>query len=78
MSPLVPTNLRFEKLAESRGQGLNWDAPEIALDGDSASKYVIYQFEDLNPQEEDFQNPSNIWKVQNRNYSSLDKSDQAS
>jgi uncharacterized lipoprotein YddW (UPF0748 family) len=43
--PNPPQNLRFERLAGTGAAGLRWDIPNIASDGDTASRYVVYRFD---------------------------------
>lgn len=76
--PNSPVNLRFEPLTDIRGDGIIWDTPEISSDGDLASMYVVYQIDNLNIQPNDLENPENIWKVLNTNYTTLDASDKIS
>lgn len=56
-------NLRFEKLSNGQG-GLIWDLPQIASDGDSASRYVVYRFDSSIIQPMDLENPSNILNIE--------------
>ncbi|PID59439.1 MAG: hypothetical protein CR986_06090 [Ignavibacteriae bacterium] len=65
--PNVPTNLRYEKLAGQRGNGLVWDRPNLAADNDSASMYVVYELQNNTPQQSDFDNPANISKITSGN-----------
>jgi hypothetical protein len=43
--PNPPHNLRFERIAGTGTAGLRWDAPNFAADGDTASRYVVYRFD---------------------------------
>ncbi len=63
--PLVPQNLRFEALNISRGDGLIWDTPQLASDGDSASRYILYNFDKIVVDENDINDSKNIFRVQN-------------
>ncbi len=56
-------NLRFERLANGQG-GLLWDLPQIAGDGDSASRYVVYRFDHLNVQADELDNSANIINIE--------------
>jgi hypothetical protein len=46
-----------------------WDLPEIASDGDSASRYVVYRFESSNIQPADLDDPANILNVEGSRFS---------
>lgn len=43
--PNPPQNLKFERLAGTGTAGLRWDTPNFASDGDTASRYVVYRFD---------------------------------
>ncbi|MCI0692812.1 family 10 glycosylhydrolase [candidate division KSB1 bacterium] len=43
--PNPPQNLRFERIAGTGAAGLRWDLPNMASDGDTASRYVVYRFD---------------------------------
>ena len=43
--PNPPQNLRFERIAGTGAAGLHWDVPNMASDGDTASRYVVYRFD---------------------------------
>ncbi|MCW8849315.1 MAG: T9SS type A sorting domain-containing protein, partial [Melioribacteraceae bacterium] len=75
ISPLTPNNLRFEALTNARGEGLIWDTPLSAADGDSASMYVVYQLDNNIASEDDIADPANIWKIQKNQSAMLNKSD---
>ena len=62
VNPNPPQNLRFERLANGQG-GLLWDLPQIAGDGDSAKRYVVYRFDTSNIQPSDLNNSANILDV---------------
>ena len=66
--PNPPQNLRFERLANGQG-GLHWDLPQIASDGDSASRYVIYRFDHSNIQVMELDYPENILNVEGNRFS---------
>jgi uncharacterized lipoprotein YddW (UPF0748 family) len=42
--PNPPQNLSFKRIAGTGTAGLRWDAPYFASDGDTASRYVVYRF----------------------------------
>ncbi len=63
VNPNPPQNLRFERLANGQG-GLHWDLPQIASDGDSASRYVVYRFDNPNILPADLENSANILNVE--------------
>jgi uncharacterized lipoprotein YddW (UPF0748 family) len=63
VEPNEPFNVNYERLPGQAIAGLTWDLPNTAADGDSASRYVVYRFEDSNIQPEDFDDPANIFDV---------------
>ena len=63
--PLEPRDLRFDALKNSRGDGLIWETPQLASDGDSASRYILYNFDNLLVDENDINDSKNIFRVQN-------------
>ena len=63
LKPNAPSNLRFEKLASSGVTGLTWDLPNVASDGDTASRYVVYRFDNSNIQSSDINDPSRILNI---------------
>lgn len=62
VNPNPPQNLRFERLANGQG-GLKWDLPQVASDGDTAKRYVVYRFNTSNIQPADLNNSANILDV---------------
>ncbi len=56
-------NLRFERLANGQA-GLSWDLPEVASDGDSAYRYVVYRFDKSNITPTDLDSSKNILNVE--------------
>lgn len=78
ITPNAPTNLRYAPLANVRGNGILWDVPTQASDGDKASMYVVYQLDNINLNEGDLENVENIWKVLSPNYTNLNESDRIS
>lgn len=51
--PNPPNNLTYFPEADGEPNTLFWDTPDIAADGDSASRYVVYRFEQEPTQVED-------------------------
>ncbi|MDO8549941.1 MAG: family 10 glycosylhydrolase [Ignavibacteria bacterium] len=72
VNPNPPENLTFGRL-ENGSAGLNWNLPLIASDGDSASRYVVYRFEDPNIQPSDLDDPSKILNIEGRRFSTPDE-----
>lgn len=62
INPNPPLNLKFERLANGQA-GLKWDVPLAAVDGDTASRYVVYRFNYANIQPSDLENSANIIDV---------------
>ncbi|MDT3697321.1 MAG: family 10 glycosylhydrolase [Ignavibacterium sp.] len=62
INPNPPQNLKFERLASGQA-GLKWDLPPVAIDGDTASRYVVYRFNNSNIQPSDLENSANILDV---------------
>ncbi|WP_432712670.1 glycoside hydrolase family 10 protein [Pedobacter sp.] len=62
--PNVPVNLQVE--AKSDGIFLNWEKPMLAVDGETASGYVIYRFEEGEPI--GVLNPKNILNISFENF----------
>ncbi len=60
IKPNPPVNLRYDKLANARGDGLFWNAPSTASDGDVASMYAVYKFNSPTVQQSDIDNSSNL------------------
>jgi uncharacterized lipoprotein YddW (UPF0748 family) len=58
MPPNVPQNLRYERIAGTGTAELRWDAPPPEPDGSTASRYVVYRFD--NPAPTDLSDPSKI------------------
>src|SRR5690606_14157863 len=59
IEPNIPLHLRAE--AKNDGIHLSWEHPLIAADGETASGYVIYRFEE--GEHVDILNPKNILKI---------------
>ncbi len=62
--PNTPQNLRFERLAGSTNAALQWDHPSTAVDGDTASRYVVYRFDHGSVVPADLDNAGNIVAVE--------------
>lgn len=58
--PETPANLRYQIIADRGSYGLEWDAPVVAVDGDSAFRYVVYRFNNPSVQAEDIDNAENM------------------
>jgi len=43
--PNIPQNLRYERVTGTGTAELRWDAPPPAADGNTASRYVVYRFD---------------------------------
>jgi len=69
--PNPPSNLRYDKLADKRGDGLFWNSPSIASDGDTASKYVVYKFATPTVQPSDLENSSNLNNIVGTTYAEI-------
>lgn len=66
--PNSPQNIAFKKLEGKGIAGLVWDSPVEALDGETASQYVVYNFySGTGPQ--DYENPENINAISVSNFS---------
>ncbi|MFQ5627111.1 MAG: family 10 glycosylhydrolase, partial [bacterium] len=61
--PDRPQNIRYERIAGTGTAALQWDMPEIAVDGDTALRFVLYRFETANVQQSDLENPDKIVAV---------------
>lgn len=68
IAPNPPQNLVFQRLPSGQA-GISWDLPQIASDGDSASRYVVYRFNTSNIQPSDLNNPANIYNVEGHRFS---------
>ncbi len=60
--PNPPKYLRYENLTGNQIK-LIWDLPQTAVDGDTASRYVVYRFNSSNIQSSDLNNPINILNI---------------
>ncbi len=63
VSPNNPQNLRFARLPNSAVSGLIWDLPSKASDGDSAYRYVVYNFDSSTPTSNEMNQSSNILDI---------------
>ena len=61
--PNIVQNLRYEPLTGEGSSALVWDLPAEAADGDTASRYAVYRFEDQVPQPGDLADPKNMVEV---------------
>jgi len=71
VKPNPPSNVRYDKLADARGDGLFWNAPSAASDGDIASKYVVYKFATSTVQPSDLENSSNLNNIVGTTYAEI-------
>jgi hypothetical protein len=62
--PNHPQNLRFERLAGTGTAGLRWDVPSAASDGDTASRYVVYRFDQSTIPPSALDDPSKIIAIE--------------
>ncbi|MEW6702165.1 MAG: family 10 glycosylhydrolase, partial [Bacteroidota bacterium] len=75
IQPNAPLNLRYDKLANARGDGLIWNAPPQAYDNDVASMYAVYKFNSLSVQPSDLENSSNLYNIVGTTYVALKTKD---
>ena len=75
VSPNEINNFAFGSLNELRGDGLVWDVPTIASDGDSAFMYAIYHFATPSVIPEDLNDPANLLTVTSDNYYKITQKD---
>ncbi|MBI5731319.1 MAG: family 10 glycosylhydrolase, partial [Ignavibacteriales bacterium] len=78
IKPNPPSNLRYDKFANARGDGLIWNAPSKASDGDAASMYAIYKFNSPSIQQSDLENSSNLNNIVGTTYAALKSSENVS
>lgn len=71
VSPNTPSNLRYAKLSGVRGDGLIWNTPTEAADGDTAFMYAVYKFDSPSVQESDLEISTNLNNVVGTTYSAL-------
>ncbi|MFH1212697.1 MAG: family 10 glycosylhydrolase, partial [Candidatus Neomarinimicrobiota bacterium] len=62
IAPECPANLQYTKISD-RTTGLIWGTPTQASDGDTARRYVVYQFPKANIVTTDLDEPANILAV---------------
>ncbi len=75
VKPNPPVNLKYDKLANARGDGLFWNAPSAAVDGDVASMYAVYKFSTSSVQPSDLENSSNLNNIVGTPYAALKTKD---
>ncbi|MFA7419655.1 MAG: family 10 glycosylhydrolase [Melioribacteraceae bacterium] len=63
VKPNIPINLRWGKLAGVRNDGLIWETPTKASDGENASMYVVYKFISSSVQPADIENAANLYNI---------------
>ncbi|MFH0734919.1 MAG: family 10 glycosylhydrolase [bacterium] len=61
--PNPPQNLAYSRVGNSPIAGFKWDLPNIASDGDSAKRYVLYQFDNALISSGDISDPKKIIDV---------------
>ncbi len=60
VKPNAPSNLKFAKMNNSRGEGLTWNAPAKASDGETAFMYAVYKFSTPTVLQSDIDNSANL------------------
>jgi uncharacterized lipoprotein YddW (UPF0748 family) len=58
--PNPPNNLTYQSVEIGEPNVLLWERPDIAADGDSASRYVVYRFEQEPTEVENLSDPTKI------------------
>jgi len=71
VAPNPIQNLRFDRMPGSGQADLIWDSPAPAEDGDTAVRYVVYQFSKTNIQQTDIDQASNIYDITGLKYEVL-------
>jgi uncharacterized lipoprotein YddW (UPF0748 family) len=66
LPPNPPLNVRYERLEGSGISAITWDLPQTASDGDSAFRYVVYRFNQINILQEDIDDPKNLIEIENK------------
>jgi len=74
-TPGIPVNVRYESLADERGDGLTWDVPVSAKNGEVPFMYAVYKLDTLTWTQNDLDNPKNIAAITGTNYAQLLKGD---
>lgn len=69
VDPYMPRNIRYARLPNGGPAAIQWDVPLIAPDGDSASRYVVYRFNQPPILPGDLDSASHIVSVEGRRYS---------
>ena len=77
VAPNIPQEFRFAKLNNSGISALVWKAPMKASDGDTAQRYVLYNFYGSDIQQDSVNNPQNILDITCENFE-IPKSQSAS
>ncbi len=70
VQPYMPRGIRYDLLQPDGVAALQWDLPNPAPDGDSASRYVVYRF-DHSPQASETDDPAAIVSVEGGRHSFL-------
>ncbi len=78
IKPNPPLNLVFGRSGSSGISKLKWDLPATAIDGDTASRYVVYHFNNSTPQQSEYENAENILSIEGKRESSPSSSGIAS
>ncbi len=66
IKPNPPSNLIFGRSGFSGISKLKWDLPTAAIDGDTASRYVVYHFNNSTPKSGDYENAENILTIEGK------------
>lgn len=77
VKPNAPANLKWQKLAVARGDGLFWTEPAKASDNETAFMYAVYKFNSASVQQADIDNSSNLYNIVGTPYAALKSSDNA-
>ncbi len=68
IAPNIPGELKYTQMIDHSGAVLKWSVPQIASDGDSASRYVLYRFDHNSFSEEDLEDSQNIISIEGNTY----------
>ncbi len=63
LEPNPVKNMRYERLPGQPVSGLNWDFPDLAVDGDSISRSVVYRFTTDQIDAGDLEDPQNMFYI---------------
>ncbi|HET6273425.1 MAG TPA: family 10 glycosylhydrolase [Bacteroidota bacterium] len=69
VDPYMPRNIRYARLPGNGPAAIQWDIPITAPDGDSASRYVVYRFNQPPVLPGDLDSASHIVAIEGRRYS---------